>query len=62
MYHDIGLRFSGVEEVRQKIRSLQNHWDTVSAPAIVKYAIENGRHEPESNDLNGIMANGYLIF
>ena len=54
MYHDIGLRFSSIEEVRQKLLSLQNHWISSIAPAIVRYAVEDGRYEPESDDLNGM--------
>lgn len=53
MYHDIGLRFTSIEDVREKLRSLQNHWVSVLAPAIVSYAVEDGRYEPESDDWNG---------
>ena len=53
MYHDIGIRFTTIDDVKLKFRSLQNHWDTHAAPAIVKYAVENGRYQPESDDMNG---------
>ncbi len=55
MYHDIGLRFTSIEDVKLKIRALQKHWDNSIAPAIVKYAVENGRYRPESDATNGKM-------
>ena len=53
MYHIIGLRFQSIDDVRKKIRSLQNRWATAVAPAIVRFAVESGRHQPESDDMNG---------
>lgn len=54
MYHDIGLRFNSIESVREKIYAVQKLWEKSLAPAIIKYAIENGRSRPESEDLNGV--------
>ena len=53
MYLNTGIRFTSLEDVRQKIRLVQKRWDTVVVPAIVQVAVESGRHCPESDELNG---------
>ena len=53
MFLSIGLRFSSATEVRDKIRSVQNQWDIALCPAIVEFAVESGRYQPESDNRNG---------
>ena len=61
MFLSIGLRFSSATEVRDKIRSVQNQWDIALCPAIVEFAVESGRYQPESDNRNGKEAACFLI-
>ena len=42
-----------MDDIRQKIRCVQNCWNTAIAPAIVQFAVEAGRYHPESDEANG---------
>lgn len=54
MCHGFGIRFSSPDETREKIRSIQERWNSSLSPALVKFATESGRHQPESDELNGM--------
>ena len=53
MYSSKVHTFTGLDGVRQKVKSIGMRWNQIVAPAILKYAEETVIGGPESDELNG---------